>query len=84
MIDALALERGLRTLYPTLEDILDEQGRFTWTSNVQQIKLAANQLLNLPESYPNEFSTKAMEVLQTARYLVTSVFGIVRTFDWQM
>ena len=68
-MDALALKRGLERLLPQMEDILDTQDRFVWTGNVQEVKLATNQLLSLLDAYEDEFSVKAKKILSDARFV---------------
>ena len=68
-MDALALQKGLERLLPQLDGILDAQDRFLWTTNVQEIKLATNQLLSLLDAYEDEFSATAKKILNDARFV---------------
>ena len=68
-MDALALQKGLERLIPQMEDILDTQDRFVWTANVQEIKLATNQLLSLLDAYEDDFSISAKKILNDARFV---------------
>jgi len=63
----------LERLIPQMEDILDTQDRFVWTANVQEIKLAANQLLSLLDAYEDDFSISAKKILNDARITWTRI-----------
>ena len=73
-MDALALQKGLERLLPQMEDILDTQDRFVWTANIQEIKLAANQLLSLLDACEDDFSVSAKKILNDARFVHAECF----------
>jgi len=69
IVDVLALQEGLEKLKSEMEDILDTQARFVWIANVQEIKLAAKQLVSLLDSQAAEFSINAKKILSDARFV---------------
>jgi len=73
IVDVLALQEGLEKLKSEMEDILDTQARFVWIANVQEIKLAAKQLVSLLDSQADEFSINAKKILSDARITWTRI-----------
>eukprot|EP00794_Sanderia_malayensis_P006458 gene6457-7190_t len=72
LMDAIALRQCLYNLIPSeCDELLDEQSRFIWCQNLHEIKLGTCHLLELFETYQDEFPERSSEIFTDIRLLWT-------------